>query len=90
MTEKESLWYLINGLVKGSYIVKTFCNEFTRIYDLEVDYDELSKEENRLFGELCEMTGRFSDDDDELKIPNMYFSEKDIMAKVRQIKEVLG
>lgn len=90
MTEKECLWYLINGLVKGSYSVKTFCNEFTRIYDLEVKYDELSNEENRLFGELCEMTGRFSDNDDELKIPNMYFSEKEIMDMVRQINENLA
>jgi gamma-glutamylcyclotransferase (GGCT)/AIG2-like uncharacterized protein YtfP len=89
MTEKESLWYLINELIKGSYIVKTFCSEFTRIYDLEIDYNELSKEEKRLFGELCEMTGRFSDDADELKIPNMYFGEKEIMNKVRQIKEIL-
>ena len=90
MTEKESLWYLINELIKGSYIVKTFCSEFTRIYDLEIDYDDLSEEENRLFSELCEMAGRFSDDDDELKIPNMYFSEKEIIDKVKQIKEILG
>ena len=90
MTEKESLWYLINELIKGSYIVKTFCSEFTRIYDLEIDYDDLSEEENRLFSELCEMAGRFSDDVDELKIPNMYFSEKEIIDKVKQIKEILG
>ncbi len=90
MTEKESLWYLINELVKGSYIVKTFCSEFTRIYDLEIDYDDLSEEENRLFSELCEMAGRFSDDVDELKIPNMYFSEKEIIDKIKQIKEILG
>lgn len=90
MTEKESLWYLINELIKGSYIVKTFCSEFTRIYDLEIDYDDLSEEENRLFSELCEMAGRFSDDVDELKIPNMYFSEKEIIDKIKQIKEILG
>jgi hypothetical protein len=90
MTAKESLWYLINELIKGSYTVKTFCSEFTRIYDLEIDYDDLSKEENYLFGELCEMSGRFSDDDDELNIPNMYFSEKEIMDKVKQVKDVLS
>ena len=62
MTEKESLWYLINELLNGSYSVNIFCNEFTRIYDLEVDYDELSLNENYEFSKLCEMTGRFSDD----------------------------
>ena len=43
MTEKEQLYYLINGVLDGSYQVKTFCSEFTRVYDLEVDYEQLSK-----------------------------------------------
>ena len=85
MTEKESLRYLINGLINGSYAIKIFCSEFTRIYDLEVDYDELSSDENYEFGKLCEMTGRFSDDEEELKIPNMYCSENEIRNKVKYI-----
>ena len=43
MTEKEQLYYLINGVLDGSYQVKIFCSEFTRIYDLEVDYEQLSE-----------------------------------------------
>ena len=43
MTEKEQLYYLINGVFDGSYQVKTFCSEFTRVYDLEVDYEQLSE-----------------------------------------------
>jgi len=31
MTEKEQLYYLINGVLDGSYQVKTFCSEFTRV-----------------------------------------------------------
>lgn len=89
MTGKESLWYLINGLLNGSYAINIFCNEFTRIYDLEVDYDELSPDENYEFGKLCEMTGRFSDDEEELKIPNMYCSENEIRDKVKNILEKL-
>ncbi|TRW21914.1 hypothetical protein FL857_11970 [Criibacterium bergeronii] len=85
MTERESLWYLINGLLNGSYSINVFCNEFTRIYDLEVDYDELSPEENYEFGKLSEMTARFSDDEEELKIPNMYYSENEIRNKVKCI-----
>lgn len=87
MTEKEELWYLINGLLEGTYTVKTFCSEFTRIYDLEMDYDILSEEENKEFGDLCEMAGRFSDDIEELKIPNMYFSKNDIIKKAKEIKK---
>jgi hypothetical protein len=89
MRGKESLWYLINGLLNGSYAINIFCNEFTIIYDLEVDYDELTPDENYEFGKLCEMTGRFSNDEEELKIPNMYCSENEIRDKVKNIVEKL-
>lgn len=90
MTEKEELWYLINGLLEGTYTIKTFCSEFTRIYDLEIDYDVLTDEENKEFGDLCEMAGRFSDDLEELKIPNMYFSESEIICRAKAIKKNLN
>lgn len=85
MTEKEQLWYLIDKLIEKEYQVNTFCDEFTRIYDLEIDYDELSPQENQLFSELSSMTGRFSDNEEELKIPNMYFGADDIIDKVKEI-----
>ena len=40
MTGRESLWYLINGLVNNEYDIKTFCSEFTRIFNLELDYNK--------------------------------------------------
>ena len=89
MTEIEQLWYLINGVLNRTYDIKTFCSEFTRIYDLEVDYEQLSEQENSEFGDLCKMTGRFSDNDDELKIPNMYYSKADILDKARYVKQKL-
>ena len=89
MTEKEQLWYLINGVLNDTYDIKTFCSEFTRIHDLEVDYEQLSEQENSEFGDLCEMAGRFSDDDDELKIPNMYYSKENILEKARYVKQKL-
>ena len=89
MTEKEQLWYLIRGVFKGAYDIKTFCSEFTRVYDLEVDYEQLSELENKEFGDLCEMAGRFSDDEKELKIPNMFFSEESILNKAQYVKQLL-
>ena len=86
MTETEKLWYLINGLLENSYEIKVFCNEFTRIYNLEVEYDKLTDDENMEFGDLCEMAERFSDDLDELKIPNMYFSANEIVEKAKKVK----
>ena len=89
MKEKEQLWYLINNLIEGKYTINVFCNEFTRIYDLEVDYNKLSDDENLLFSELSSMTSRFSDNKEDLKIPNMYYSENDILKKEKEIKEIL-
>ena len=88
-TEKEQLYYLINGVLDGSYQVKIFCSEFTRIYDLEVDYEQLSELEYKEFGDLCEMVGRFSADEEELKIPNMFFSEESILNKAKYVKQLL-
>lgn len=89
MTEKEQLWYLINGVLNDSYDIKAFCSEFTRIYGLEVDYEQLSEQENSEFEDLREMAGRFSDDEEELKIPNMYYSKKNILDKARYVKQEL-
>lgn len=90
MDEKEQLWYLIDGLLNDSYTIQIFCSEFSRIYDLEVDYDELSDEEHTEFGDLCDMCSRFSDDKDELQIPNMYFSEEQVRNKAIYISEKIN
>ena len=45
MTGREKLMYLINGLLEGEYDISVFCDEFSRIFDLEMDYKELTEEE---------------------------------------------
>ena len=67
------------------YDIRIFCSEFTRIYYLETDYEQLTEQENNEFRDLSEMAGRFSDDEEELKIPNMYYSKENILDKVRYI-----
>jgi hypothetical protein len=49
----------------------------------------LSELENKEFGDLCEMVGRFSADEEELKIPNMFFSEESILNKAKYVKQLL-
>lgn len=85
MNDRDSLWYLINGLLNDAYDINIFCDEFTRIFDLEVNYNELNEREKKDFKDLCELTARFSDDFEELRIPNMYVSELEIRKKVQQI-----
>ena len=54
---------------------------------METDYEHLSLLERKNFAELSEMASRFSDDSDELKIPNMYFCENKIIEESKSIKE---
>ena len=49
----------------------------------------MSELENKEFGDLCEMVGRFSADEEELKIPNMYYSKENILEKARYVKQKL-
>lgn len=90
MTTREQLQYLIWGLLNESYDIKTFCMEFTRIYNLETDYSQLSHQENSEYSDLCDMAGRYTADKEELKIPNMYFSKEEILARVQKVKENLS
>lgn len=89
MTERDKLWYLINGVFNGEYDVETFCSEFTNIYNLDMDYSQLSKQEKQEFEDLCSMAERFSNDENELKIPNMYYSESDILERIKKLMQNL-
>ena len=90
MTDKEKLYYLIKEFIKGHYTPSVFCDEFTVQYDIETDYSELSDEENKCFSEISDMTGRFSDDKEDLKIPNLYYSEQQVRIKVHEVSEKLN
>lgn len=87
MTGREKLLYLMNGLLEGSYEITIFCDEFSKIFDLEMDYAELNEEEMKELSDLSEMAGRFSDDENDLKMPCVYFDKTDIIEKVKYIRE---
>ena len=86
MTKREWLWRLIHNITDGQISIVTFCRDFTRIYNLEVDYDELSKEEHLAFGALSAIAGRFSEFEEDLeKYPDVYASEADVRAQAKKI-----
>jgi len=89
MTNKEKIVYLINGVINNSYDIETFCDEFTRIYDLEINYKELTDMERKELHDLCEMASRYSENEYELSIPNMYCSGTEILKKVTEVKAKL-
>lgn len=78
MTAREQLWYLIRGVVNGSYEVTIFCDEFERIYNFETEEEQLSEQERSMFRSLSKMASRFSEFEEDLKIPNMYYNKEDI------------
>ncbi|WP_242631634.1 hypothetical protein [Sedimentibacter sp. zth1] len=75
---------------KGNYKIDIFCDEFTIQYDIETDYSTLSDQENQCFSDLSNMTARFSNDEKDLKIPNLYYDELQVKNKVTQIAELLN
>lgn len=87
MTGREKLMYLINGLLEGEYDISVFCDEFSRIFDLEMDYEELTEEEMKELSDLSDMAGRFSDDENDLKMPCVYFDKTDVIEKAKYIRE---
>ena len=90
MTEKEKLYYLVREYSKGNYNTKVFCDEFSNIYNVEIDYAILNEVERQYFSNLCEITDRFSEYEDELQIPNMYYSEEDVRKAVERLMEALS
>lgn len=89
MTSKEQLYYLINEYIKGNYNTKTFCNQFTIIFNTEVDYEDLNEVENKLFLELSSITTRFSPYEEDFAFKNVYYNEQDVKTAVLKIKSKL-
>ena len=88
MTAREQLWYLIKGVVNSSYEVTIFCDEFERIYNFETDEEQLSEQERSMFRSLFKMASRFSEFEEDLKIPNVYFNKEDICNAAKSILQI--
>ena len=89
MTNREKLWFLIDALLEHKIRIDKFCDDFNRIYNLEIDYSELSKEEHNLFRELNITAGRFSQYEEDLKITNVYYSEEEVRSEAAQVRKNL-
>ncbi|MCA1057601.1 hypothetical protein LCL96_01555 [Rossellomorea aquimaris] len=89
MNPKEQIYYLLNEYSKGNYDTKTFCDQFTNIFNIEIDYEKLSDLEYRLFNNLSKVTARFSPYDEDLIFSNVYYNEQDIKREVLSLQEIL-
>ena len=85
MSPKEKIYYLIREYINGNYETEIFCDEYTQIFNIELDYDTLNEEQYKLLEELSVFTARFSPFEEDLKIPNVYFSEEQVVTKVKEV-----
>ena len=90
MSSREQLWYLINGLLDGSYCISVFCDEFTRIYNIDCDFSTMTEAEKIGFADIERIACRFSDFEEDLKIPNVFCTEAQVRAKVEEVKKRLN
>jgi galactitol-specific phosphotransferase system IIB component len=90
MEPKEKLYYLLSEYVCGHYDTETFCDIFTVTYDIKVDYSTLNMQEKALFEELCKLTARFSANEKDLAISNVYIDEQKIKEKILQVYKELA
>lgn len=89
MESREKLYYLLSEYITENFNTEIFCDMFTITYDVETDYSTLSKQEKLLFEELCGLTARFSSDENDLAIKNLYVGEEEIRKNALQVYDQL-
>jgi hypothetical protein len=89
-TGRAKLYWLIDLYASGHHDVGTFCKEFERAYNLEVDRSELSGKEQKVFAELFEKVVLYSPFPSELATVPIYQSAAQIAAAVTATRSKLS
>lgn len=84
MTKKQKLEFLLKSYIKNEYDIKTFCDEFTRIfYQEENDEDIISNEELILFKNLAHECDRYTPYKEDLLISKYFVDDEYIDNMIR-------
>ncbi|MGL4348837.1 MAG: hypothetical protein ACRCSV_05235 [Chlamydiales bacterium] len=59
--DKHRIYYLMDMYLTGNIDGSTFCNEFCRVFDHELDFNTLTEEENRILSDLALVVYGFSE-----------------------------
>jgi hypothetical protein len=89
-TGKEKLYWLIRLFVSDHHNIRTFCSEFEKTYNFEVDDAELSAQERTVFAELFNKVIYNSPFPEEIKIYPAYQSAEQIRDAVRTAQLALN
>jgi hypothetical protein len=87
---REKLYWLMDLLLADHHDAGTFCKEFERAYNFEVDKASLSGAERRAFSELFDLAVLYSPYPEERKLVPQYRSGAQIRDVVRQTRRMLG
>ncbi|MBS4169096.1 hypothetical protein [Parachlamydia sp. AcF125] len=89
--DKRRIYALIDLYLSGNIDEPKFCEEFHSSYNLELDYDSLTDEEQEAFASLGEVTGRFSEfAEDHLKYPGIYYTKEELRRQISETRKKLG
>lgn len=77
MCDKQRLYQIIDLYIDDEIDEKTFCDEFYYVYNLELDYRKLLEEGRALFAELNEVVSRFSEYEEDQKLDEKAFADKE-------------
>ena len=91
MDKRQQLYYLLNGFVKGSYDIVSFCKAFEEIFYPDIPQGELTLFELKRFEALGDIVVRFSPFDEDLKMyPDIYKSGKEVEKAIHHAIEDLA
>ncbi len=82
MSVKEQLYYLIKHVKLGDYDINVFCDMFTNLVNLEMWKEEFTEREDMAFKELNKYTSRFSQFEEDLRIPNAFYDEQTVRKQI--------
>lgn len=88
--KRAKLFWLIELYLSDHHDVETFCKEFERTYNFEVDRGELSADKLAVFGDLFNKVTMFSPFENDLKTYPLYVSKEQIKAAVAAARAKLG
>lgn len=88
--DKRRIYQLIDLYLSDRISTSTFCYEFYCAYDLELNFESLSKDEYIALYNLSEVTIRFSEFEKDIKnYPGVYSTNEDVRKQAEKTKEKL-
>jgi hypothetical protein len=82
---ENNLDSLLRRYLEGELDTESFTSNFTTVFNLETDYDQLSKFKDKLYSELASITARYSSNQDEIDEYKVHYSEGIVREKAKEV-----